>query len=122
MLNSVPVCLLAGGIFGFLAGLGVGGGSLLMIWLTVLLNVPQDQARTLNLLFFLPAAVISCLFRWKQGSLPVKKLPLPILGGCIAAAAVSLMNIDPGLLRKGFGILLLITGFRELFYRPRNAK
>lgn len=122
MLNSIPVCLLVGTVLGFLAGLGVGGGSLLLIWLTVIVGIPQDQARAMNLLFFLPAAIISCLFRWKQGSLPGKKLPLPILAGCLAAGILGSMEINETLLRKGFGILLLITGFRELFYRPRNAR
>ena len=122
VLSSIPICLLAGTAFGFLAGLGVGGGSLLMLWLTLVLEVPQDQARTMNLLFFLPAAVISCLFRWKEGSLPARKLPLPILAGCAAATVVSHMEFDESLLRKGFGVLLLLTGLRELFYRPRNAR
>ena len=42
-----------GSALGFLAGLGVGGGSLLLLWLTQVMNMPQDQARILNLLFYL---------------------------------------------------------------------
>jgi threonine/homoserine/homoserine lactone efflux protein len=49
---------------------------------------------------------------------------LMILWGCIAAALFTFVGrlIDTTLLRKCFGGLLLITGLRELFYRPRNAK
>ena len=54
MLNSFPVALLVGTILGFLAGLGVGGGSLLILWLTVVCNTPYAAARIVNLLFFLP--------------------------------------------------------------------
>ena len=58
MLESLPVTLLVATILGFLTGLGVGGGSLLILWLTIVLGMDQATARGINLLFFLPAAVI----------------------------------------------------------------
>lgn len=124
MLESFPVVILVGSVLGFLAGLGVGGGSLLMLWLTVVLNLEHNAARVINLLFFLPSAVIATLFRWKQGTLDVKKVLPAIVSGCIAAAVFSILStrIDVSLLKKLFGILLLITGLRELFYRPRKAR
>ena len=57
MLESFPVCIAVGTILGFLAGLGIGGGSLLILWLTMVLGMPQPEARFINLLFFLPAAI-----------------------------------------------------------------
>ncbi len=124
MLGSFPVALIAGAVFGFLAGLGIGGGSLLMIWLTLLVGVAPQEARAINLLFFLPAALSACLFRWKQGQLPLKKLLLPMLLGCIFAAGFSFLGsrLDTGLLKKLFGGLLIFTGIRELLYRPREFK
>ena len=123
MLNSPVFALIVGNLLGFLAGLGVGGGSLLILWLTMVLSVEQPIARCINLLFFLPAAAISCLFRWKQGKLnPTITIPA-VLAGCIASVCFTLLgrNLDSGFLRKGFGILLLFTGFRELFYRPKSV-
>jgi len=124
MLNSLPVCLLVGTALGALAGLGVGGGSLLMLWLTLMLEMPQNQARLINLLFFLPAALVSSFFRCRQGHLQLKKVLPAIIAGCIAAGAGTLLGktLDLTILRKLFGILLLATGIRELFYRPRNAR
>ena len=61
-------------ILGFLAGLGVGGGSLLMLWLTAVANMDYAVARTVNLLFFLPTALIASLFHKKQGSLNLQKV------------------------------------------------
>ncbi len=124
MLTSFPVCLLAGTALGFLSGLGVGGGSLLMLWLTVVLGMEQAAARSINLLFFIPTAVIATVFRSKEGAVPVKKLLPGILSGCAAAALLCLLarNMDTGLLRKIFGGLFIITGLRELFYRPRKAR
>ncbi len=124
MLESFPVALAAGILFGFLSGLGIGGGSLLMVWLTLVVGISASEARAINLLFFLPAAMCACFFRWKQGTLPLKKLWIPILLGCLTAALFSWLGtrLETQTLRKIFGLLLLVTGMRELFYRPRNAK
>lgn len=121
MLESLPVAISVAAILGFLTGLGVGGGSLLILWLTAVLNWQPEAARGMNLLFFLPSAVISCLFRKKQGDIPVKKLLPSILSGCAAAAITSYLGqmLDTGLLKKIFGALLLITGARELCCRPK---
>ncbi len=121
MLDSFPIAVMAGIVFGFLSGLGIGGGSLLILWLTLIVGAEATDARCINLLFFLPAAIIACLFRWKQGSLPLKKLWLPILLGCLAAAGFAFLGsrMDTGLLKKLFGGLLMVTGIRELFYKAK---
>ena len=123
MLNSTVVAMTVGTLLGFLAGLGVGGGSLLILWLTMVLSVEQADARCINLLFFLPAAAISCLFRWKQGKLNPKITIPAVLAGCIASVFFTQLgrNLDSGFIRKGFGFLLLFTGFRELFYQPKSV-
>lgn len=70
-------------LLGFLSGLGVGGGSLLMLWLTGPLGWPQDQARAVNLLFFLPGAAIATFLRRKN--IPWKKLLPAIAAGWLCA-------------------------------------
>lgn len=124
MLETVPVAAVVGTVLGFLAGLGVGGGSLLMLWLTVVLGTEYTTARTINLLFFIPTALISCFFRRRQGALDLRKVLPAILCGTASAAIFSMISgqFDLSVLRKGFGVLLLVTGLRELFYRPRKAK
>ena len=119
-LIAFPVAI----ILGFLAGLGVGGGSLLMVWLTVIVGTEYTVARTINLLFFLPSALVATFFRRKHGSVHLKKILPAILCGCVCAALFSQLGtqIDTTLLKKLFGGLLIFTGLRELFYRPRNAK
>lgn len=124
MLESFPVCIAVGTILGFLAGLGIGGGSLLILWLTMVLGMPQPEARFINLLFFLPAAACAVVFRWKDGCIDLRKIIPAILAGCVAAFLCSWLGhkMDTDLLKKLFGGLLLVTGLRELFYRPRNAR
>lgn len=122
MLNSFPFLTVLGAILGFLAGIGVGGGTLLILWLTLITDIPHNVARSINLLFFLPTAVISSFFRWKQGALEISSVLPAIIGGCVSAALFSVLsqNIDISLLRKLFGFLLLITGVRELLYKPKK--
>lgn len=124
MLNSFPVALLVGTVLGFLSGLGIGGGSLLILWLTLVLNTDPATARQINLLFFIPAALVAAYFRWKQGAVPLKKIWPAILGGCTAAFLVSMLarNLDVSLLKKLFGVLLIATGLREVLYKPKTKR
>lgn len=122
MLESIPVVLIISTVLGFLAGIGVGGGSLLILWLTLVLGMAHPQARVLNLLFFLPSAVVASLFRWRQGTLNLKKIFPAMAAGCIAAGITSYLStiIDVDMLKTLFGFLLLATGVRELLYKPRS--
>lgn len=131
MVNNTFIILIVGTVLGFLSGIGVGGGSLLILWLTLVLGVTHSTARVVNLLFFIPSALIASIFRWKQGQLkPIAILPA-IVAGCISAGIFSTLShqLDIALLKKLFGMLLLATGIRELLYkqkneaqRPRNTK
>ena len=119
-LLSVPVAL----CLGFLAGLGVGGGSLLLLWLTQAAGIDQPQARIINLLFYLPAALI-CTFTRPTQDAPDKKVILPgILCGCLSAFLFSYLGqyLETGFLKKLLGGLLILTGAKEIFYRPQKAK
>ena len=122
MVDSYILAVLMGILLGFLSGLGTGGGSLLILWLTLVLGTPQPEAKAINLLFFIPSALIACLFRWKQGRLDVKKLLPAIIAGSVTATVFACCSAgwDTALLRKLFGILLLITGTRELLYQPKE--
>ena len=124
MLNSWPIALLISALLGILAGLGVGGGSLLILWLTVVLDVPYPEARITNLLFFLPGAFLATALRIKERAIPINRIWPCILTGCIGAILAFYIGkqIDLFVLKKIFGGLLLVTGIRELFYRPRNAR
>lgn len=124
MLDFFLVSALAGLLLGYLAGLGVGGGSLLILWLTLVLEMDQPTARAINLMFFIAAAGAVSFFRWKQGVLQLKKILPAILSGCAAAFQFSLLsrNMDVSQLKKLFGILLLATGVRELLYKPTKRE
>lgn len=124
MLNAFLPSVLVGTMLGFFTGLGTGGGSLLILWLTLVLDMPQDQARLINLMFFLPSAVIASAIRWFRGGIPFKKVWLPALAGCATAAAFTVVgrHLDTENLKKLFGLLLIYIGFREIRYRERKPR
>ena len=122
MLESLPFTILMGTVLGFLSGLGTGGGSLLILWLTLAVGMQQAEARVINLMFFIPSALVACFFRWKQGKLDLKKVLPAIVAGSITAALFTILGreLDTSLLKKLFGGLLIFTGIRELFYKPKQ--
>lgn len=124
MLESYPVCIVVGVILGFLSGLGTGGGSLLILWLTFILGYDASIARSVNLLFYIPSALIACFFNIKRGNFSIRKVAPAIIAGCICAGFFSILHtvIDIQFLRKIFGGLLIFIGIRELRYRPRKAR
>lgn len=115
------VAILVGAALGFMSGLGVGGGSLLLLWLTVVLDRSQDTARAMNLLFFLPCALIATIFRWKQARLPLPIALPAVLGGVLGAALGCLLGpqINADLLKKAFGVLFILTAIRELRWKQK---
>jgi uncharacterized membrane protein YfcA len=122
MLNSPIFSVILGGFLGFLTGLGTGGGSLLLLWLTLVVGMEPTTARTVNLMFFIPAAMIASLLRLR--AIPYRKIILPALAGCVSAAvfAIAGSHMSTGHLKKAFGILLIVTGIRELFYKPQRLR
>lgn len=124
MVESLPVVLIVGTAMGFLTGLGIGGGSLLILWLTMVVGMDSAVSRAINLLFFLPSAVIACFFRWRQGLIPWKKIFPAIAAGTISAALFSWLGVrmDVTLLKKLFGGLLILTGLREIFYKEKGSQ
>lgn len=111
--------LLAGSITGILSGFGVGGGTLLLVYMTVFAGLEQKLAQGINLLYFLPAAALALPSHIKNGYIEKSALLPAISAGLICAAlgAWAATGLDSGLLRKLFGAFLLIIGIRELFRR-----
>lgn len=116
--------ILIGIVLGVLSGLGVGGGSLLMLWLTVVFDTPQDQARLMNLMFFIPCALSASIFHFRQHKLDPTLTGIAIVAGLLGSLTGSLwqQNLDLQMLRKAFGILFILCGIRELRYRPRELR
>ena len=108
--------LLVGAATGVLSGFGVGGGTLLLVYLTAFAGVEQRLAQGINLLYFLPAALLSLPAHWKNGYVEKRAL-LPTVGAgllCAALGAWTATAMDVELLRKCFGGFLVAVGLWEL--------
>ena len=121
-MDSFVITILAGTALGFLTGLGVGGGSLLMVWLTAVLGLDALTARSINLLFYLPGAAIAIAFRKRQGKIQWRHILPPALAGCIAAAVCSQLStaVDNSAMQKIFGAVLIAAGVREVLWKQKH--
>ncbi len=106
----------AGTITGILSGFGVGGGTLLLIYLTAFAGMEQTMAQGINLLYFLPAAGTALPSHIKNGYIQKQAAIPAICAGliCTAFAAWIATSIDVEILRKCFGVFLLYVGISEL--------
>ena len=108
--------LIVGLLTGILSGFGVGGGSLLMLYLTMFAGVQQYAAGGINLLYFIACAPAALWSHVKNGLVERPAVLWCTLAGLpisvAAAFLASQINVD--LLRRAFGVLLLYIGIREL--------
>ncbi len=118
------VAFLCGLGAGVVSAWGVGGGTLLLLVMTLVLGVEQRTAQGINLLFFLPTAVGALLCHARNGYLdaPTLKASIPAALLAAAAGAWAATAIDASLLRKPFGIYLLLSGFSLIWPRKRPSQ
>lgn len=91
---------------------GVGGGTLLLLVMTLFLGVDQRTAQGINLLFFLPTAASALVCHAKGGYLDKPTLKQAVPAAVIAAAlgAWIATAVDVEILRRPFGVYLLASG------------
>ena len=113
--------ILAGALTGILSGFGIGGGTLLLIYMTSFAGVPQNLAQGVNLLYFLPTAATALPAHVKNGYVDRAAAWPAILAGLMGTAlsAWAATGLDVQLLRRCFGVYLLYVGVTELF-RKKN--
>ncbi len=114
--------LLAGLMSGIIGGMGLGGGAVLIIYLTVFKNVEQLKAQGINLLFFIPIALTAVIiYAFKK---QIKwKVTLPIaLGGVLGAVGGFFLTdfLGGNFTAKLFGGFLILLGIKELFVKSKK--
>lgn len=120
---SWSFALVIGLLTGILSGFGIGGGTILMIYLTAFAVFPQKIAQGINLLYFIPTAAAALMLHSKHHQLKWNAVLPAALCGCATAAGFSFlaMGMNLTLLRRLFGVFLLFTGISELKKKPKNA-
>ena len=115
--------LLAGLFSGIIGGMGMGGGAVLIIYLTVFKNTEQLRAQGINLLFFIPIATLAVIIyaikkqiKWRVA------LPLAAGGVLGAVGGFFLVNFIGGTFTsKLFGAFLILLGMKELFLKTKTS-
>ena len=112
-------------VSGVLAGMGMGGGTLLIPALTLILGVEQTMAQSINLLVFVPSAIIAIIIYSKDKLVDYKNgwiiaLPATIVSGI---AVIFALKINSEILSIIFGSFIALVGVVQLIiYIIRKIK
>lgn len=100
-----------------LAGMGVGGGGLLVLYLTLIKNTEQFTAQEINLLFFLCAASASMILHWKKRTFLPSVVLLFGLSGTLSSLVgyYTASTLQPQRLQTFFGYFLIFSGLYTLW-------
>jgi len=114
--------LITGFLAGTISGMGIGGGAILIPALATFYAMEQQQAQSINLIYFIPTAAIAVYSHRKQGNIEATSLIRLILFGLVGAAlgASLALWVDANVLRKIFGFFLLAMGCLEIFKKGQK--
>lgn len=111
------------GVFvGLLGAMGLGGGGILIVYLTLYQNIAQQTAQGINLIFFIPSAMVAVIMHLRKKLICVQAAIFCSVAGVVGAiAGANLASlIDSHLLSKFFAVLLLCIGILQ-FKKPRSS-
>jgi len=119
---STLISFAAAFLSGLLAALGVGGGTILLLYLSVFAHSSQLYSQGINLLFFIPIAMLALIFHTKNKLVKWKSTLYAVLPGLIGVLLGTELAFFIGsqLLRKIFGFFLFILGIKELFFHKKS--
>lgn len=114
--------ILIGIISGIVTGLGMGGGSILILFLTMFMYVNQHTAQAANLIFFIPTSISAIYVYFKNKNVePLigKKLLYSVIVGAMIGA-YSTKYINSYKLKKYFGMFILAVGVIDIILTIKN--
>lgn len=116
--------MIIGFFSGIISGMGIGGGTILIPALILILSLEQHQAQGINLIYFIPTAVVALITHTKNKNVLWKTTKPLALYGLVGAAAGALLavSLDADLLRKIFGGFLFLMGLSEVFKKKKKQE
>lgn len=109
---------------GFLGAMGLGGGNILLLYLTLVQGIPQLAAQGTSLIFFIPCAVLALIIHSKNKLVDWKtsiKISLWGISGVFAGWYLAGM-LQTDTMAKLLGAVLLIMGIKELFSKDKDKE
>lgn len=111
--------LIAGFLSGIAAGMGLGGGTVLLIYLTLMTSTEQLTAQGINLIVFIPTALTAVIIYAIREKIAWKRVlimaPLGIVGSLLGSYLLRFIPTE--FLSKILGGVLIIMGVNRLFSR-----
>jgi uncharacterized membrane protein YfcA len=113
---NLIIPIIAGLVSGIITGMGIGGGSILIPVLIFIIKVEQHTAQSINLVYFIPTAIIALIIHIKNKSVNFHIALSIIITGVLGAIIGSLIatSISSDILKKMFGVFLFFMGIHEL--------
>ncbi len=101
-----------------LCGMGLGGGTFLVLYLTLISGIDQKLAQGLGLLFILPAGIASTIVSLENRLLDTRLAAILLVGGVIGIIIGSGMvtQLDTNIIRKIFSIFIIVVGAYQLIF------
>ena len=121
--NAMNITALLAGLFsGIIASMGMGGGAVLLIYLTVFTSTKQLAAQGINLIFFIPIGILSLIIYTLKKQIEWRIcLPIAAVGVLGAFAGIYISGVISGdMLGKIFGIFLCFFGLKEIFTKDKK--
>ena len=109
--------ILTGFISGIVSGTGMGGGTILILCLSIFLGIDQKMAQATNLVFFIPTSIAAIYINIKEKKINFRVAKVTILFGIIGAVigAIIAKNMDTKLLKRSFGVFLAFIAMHEIY-------
>lgn len=118
------LAVIFGAISGIVTGLGMGGGTVLILLLSLFMGLEQHIAQATNLVFFIPTSIAAILTNLKQKNVNLKlAINIASFGiiGAIIGAIIS-NNISSENLKKYFAIFIFIIALHEIYELYKEYK
>lgn len=121
---SALLLFFIGLVAGIVSGMGMGGGAILIPALVLVVSPEQHIAQSVNLLFFVPTAVIALIIHIKNKRIDFKMaLPIIVFGLCGALFGSWLaIRLAGGDLKRLFGVFLLAMSVYEMLRKGKIQK
>lgn len=109
---------------GVFASMGLGGGMVLIVYLTVFAGFFATSGAGDKPCVFIPIAIISLVLHTKNKLVEWKKAVPAVLWGTAAVIISAWLanRTEQSLLSKAFGIFLILMGLKELFFKGEKHK
>ena len=109
--------ILTGFISGMVSGTGMGGGTILILCLSIFLGIDQKMAQATNLIFFIPTSIAAIYINIKEKKINFRVAKVIIIFGTIGAVigAIIAKNMYTKILKKSFGVFLAFIAIHEIY-------